>query len=204
MRSATIAVGVIILMTTLFGAIAATAQGTLIYLNGKERRFTRMELKDDYILYKPEGSTSDWMSRADRFNIFSILRDDGSEEILYQPDSTDQSDPTIAEVRDYIAGQKYAANRYRKPLNMIGGIASGLAGSVGGFYGIPVPLVYATIVGQINPKPPKGEAGQVFSESFNHGYQRKARNMKIKNSLIGGGIGFGVGIAALMIFYAND
>ncbi|OQA06424.1 MAG: hypothetical protein BWY67_01960 [Bacteroidetes bacterium ADurb.Bin397] len=93
---------------------------------------------------------------------------------------------------------------YKKPLNTVGGVASGVAGSIVGFYGLPVPLVYATIVGRFNPKLPKSERANVHSEAFLAGYEKKSRNIKIKQSMIGGGIGFAVGITALILILGND
>jgi len=191
------------LLTGLF-CDRAVAQGKLVFLNGKEKRFSTAEVKGEYIVYQPEGSSKTWPRKADKYNVFSILKDDGTEEIIYTPDTSDGGDPTIEEVRDYIKGEKHAVEVYRKPMNLIGGIAVGVAGSAAGFYGIPVPLVYTTVLGLFDPKLPRSERDLVNSEAYIAGYKRKAKNMKIKNSLIGGGIGFSVGLAAFIIILGND
>jgi hypothetical protein len=179
-------------------------QGKLVFLNGKVRHFEKAEVVGDFVVYQPEGQTKPSLRKADRYNVFSIVNDDGTEQIIYDPDTSEGGDPTIAEVRDYIRGEQHAAITYRKPMNLIGGIGSGLAGSTIGFFGIPVPFIYTTIVGSVNPKLPRAELSANHADAYVAGYQRKARNMKIKHSLIGGGIGFSVGIAALAIILADN
>lgn len=195
---------ILTLMMSMIFPVKSMAQGTMLFLNGKEKRFSSAEVKGEYIHYTPEGDDPDWKRLADRYNVFALQYDDGREEIIYVPDTTDGGDPTVEEVRDYIKGEKLAIAEYRKPMNFVGGVLTGAAGSLVNIYGLPVPLVYATVVGRFNPKVPPAPEGQVYSEHFQAGYQRKARNMKIKNSLIGGAIGFGVGLTALILFYSND
>lgn len=193
----------------IFGLLSALfvndsiAQGKLVFLNGKEKRFVTAEVKGEFIVYQPEGTKKPTSKRADLYNVFSIYKDDGSEQIVYNPDTAD-GDPSVLEVRDYILGEKFADSTYRKPMNFIGGVAVGLGSSAAGFYGIPIPLVYTTIIGQFNPKMPKTTSEIVPSEAYIAGYKRKARNMKIKSSLIGGVIGFGVGITTLVLVLGNE
>jgi hypothetical protein len=182
----------------------ACGQGKLVFLNGKEKRFVTAEVKGEYIVYQPEGAKEGVTKRADRFNVFSILKDNGTEEIVYSPDTIDDGDPTIAEVREYIKGENHADSVYKKPMNLISGIGVGLASSAAGFYGIPIPIAYSTVIGQFNPKLPKSEQINNYSEAFVAGYQKKARNKKIKSSLLGGVIGFSVGIASLILILGNE
>jgi hypothetical protein len=193
-----------ILIFSTFIACNSLAQGKLLYMNGKEKRFTTAEVRGDQIVYRPEGASGEVTRHAEIYNIFSIIRDNGTEEIIYTPDTITGDDPPAEEVRDYIMGEQHAMAVYKKPLNTVGGVASGVAGSIVGFYGLPVPLVYATIVGRFNPKLPKSERSNVHSEAFLAGYEKKSRNIKIKQSMIGGGIGFAVGITALILILGND
>lgn len=194
----------VVLCGLILGSELSAGQGTLVFLNGKERRFETAEVRGEYIVYRPEGKSGAWLKRADKYNVFAIVSDSTGEKVVYEPDTSEGGDPTIQEVRDYIKGEQHAAKVYRKPMNFVGGFLSGAAGSAAGFYGIPAPLVYTTIVGRINPKLPKDERNENYSEMFVLGYQKKARNMKIKNSLIGGVIGFGVGITTLVLILGND
>ncbi len=196
----------ILFILAAFNAVAlpVAGQGKLVFLNGKVRHFDKAEVVGDFIVYQPEGQGKASLRKADKFNVFSIVNDDGSEMVIYDPDTSEGGDPSVAEVRDYIKGEQHAGIMYKKPMNVIGGVAVGVAGSTVGFFGIPVPFVYTTIVGSVNPKLPKAERNMNFSEAYVAGYQRKARNTKIKHSLIGGGIGFTVGIAVFAIILSNN
>jgi hypothetical protein len=209
-----------------FAMLTGTAypQGKLVMLNGKEKRFTSAEVKGETIVYQREEGNKTISRKVDKYDVFSILRDNGSEEIIYSPDTVAGLDPTISEVRDYIKGERYAGTVYRKPMNLISGIAVGGAGSMIGFYGLIVPVVYPAILGRFTPKikepvthnyneitgkydlitSPETTPNVVITEAFSAGYGKKARNMKIKNSLIGGGLGFAVGITVLALVFNND
>lgn len=200
------------------------AQGKLVYLNGKERRFSSAELKGEFIVYKPEGEQN--IRKADKYNVFSIMKDDGTEQVIYEPDTAFKDDPTVAEVRDYIRGEKYAVKAYKKPLNLVVGMEVGFASGLllPAFYGLAVPVLFPMVYSQFTPKistpleyqydpktdnfeklPQGSQAGEkVVSEAFASGYQKKARNLKLKNSLIGGAIGFSVSVTALALILGGD
>ena len=201
------------------GCIGSVAgQGRIVMLNGNERRFSTVEVKGDVIVYQPEGSKK-MARRIDRFDVFSIVRDTLGEELIYKPDTVTGDDPPVEEVRDYIKGEKYAKIVYRKPLNFITGVVAGGAGSMIGYYGLIVPAVYPAVLGCFTPKlkepvthtydnitgrflpTDSSAAGEkiVITDGFTAGYGRKARNMKVKNSLFGGAVGFALGIAVLVL-----
>lgn len=179
------------------------SQGTILMLNGKEKRYMNYQMQDEYIVFQPEAKPDSWKKRVDRFNVFSITPDNGAEVVVYNPDTTEGLEPTVPEVRDFIAGEKMAMAEYRKPLNLISGVGVGLGSSMAAFYGIPGPVVYSAILGRVSPKLPADKRNEIHSESFVAGYQKKARTMKINQSLLGGGIGFTVGIATLLILAAD-
>jgi hypothetical protein len=195
---------IILFANLILTPLAGYAQGTIVFLNGKEKRFEAAEIKGEYLHYSVEGDTMDFKKVVDRYNVFSLKYDNGTEDVLYKPDTTYGEDPSVEEVRDYIKGEQYAMKRYRKPMNFISGVGVGLASSAAGFYGIPIPLAYSTVLGRFDPKVPANEDGSIQSESFKMGYQKKARNIKIKNSLLGGAVGFAVGITALVVIFSND
>ena len=199
------------------------SQGRIILLNGKEKQFRTAEVKGELIEYQPVDSTRN-LRKIDKYDVFSLLHDNGTEELIYNPDTVSGEDPTIDEARDYIKGERYAAMVYRKPLNFISGVAVGGAGSILGFYGLIVPVVYPAVLGRFTPKlktpiehnyntttgkfeslaSPDATPNIAVTESFSAGYGKKARNMKIKNSLIGGGIGFAVGFSVLILVLGED
>lgn len=182
---------------------ASFSQGTILMLNGKEKRYMNYEVQDEYVVFQPEAKPDSWKKRIDRFNVFSITPDNGTELVVYNPDTTEGLEPSIPEVREFISGEKLAMAEYRKPLNLITGVGVGLGSSLATFYGIPAPILYSAILGRVSPKLPEERRNEVHSDAFIMGYQKKARTMKINRSLLGGGIGFTVGIATLLILAAD-
>ena len=201
-------------------------QGKIILLNGKEKRFTTAEVKGEYLEYQPEGTELGTVKKLDRYDVFSLYYDQSGEELIYSPDTVSGEDPTVEEARDYINGEKYAMQVYFKQLNFMGGYVIGVGSSMvlGPFYGLAAPLVYPGIVGQFKPQidtsisyhydertgvfdikslPDIQPTYQIPSDAFRAGFVRKARSMKIKNGLLGGGIGFALGITAVIIFFDN-
>jgi len=155
------------------------------------------EVKGDFVIYRPEGPHKDGIKKMEKFDIFSFQFDDGTEQIIYEPD-TSYGDPTVEQAREYVKGEQFADSIYKKPMNLIGGIASGAAGSILVFYAPIVPAVYATTISLFTPHLPKNELEkEVRSEDFIAGYERKARNKKTKSALLGGVIGLGIGLSVL-------
>lgn len=175
-------------------------QGTMLYLNGKQKRFATAEIKGDFIVYKPEGDQTEGVKKLEKFDVFSLQFDNGNETVIYQPD-TAYGDPTVLQVRDYIKGEQLADSIYKKPLNFIGGVAFGAAGALWSFfYGPIIPIAYATGISFVTPKIPQEQLErEVRSEDFIAGYERKARNKKTKNALLGGAISFGLTTGVILL-----
>ncbi|HOZ81303.1 MAG TPA: hypothetical protein PLU85_01885 [Bacteroidia bacterium] len=210
----------------LFSATTLSAQDTLLLLNGKTKPVKLFNLNDpDWVRYvkfkesdkkKNEGSAR--VKRIDVYKVFSIKKADGTEQVLYKPDST-SDDPDIPWVRDFIAGQQYGImhkrerfnkhdNQWHRRLNFteVGGIAAGGAGSLLTFYGIPVPAIYAIAVGRHSPALPNDPAiapEMKNSEGFISGYQKQRRNQRIRQGFISGMIGFAVGIVTFTLIERN-
>jgi hypothetical protein len=191
---------IIIALAVVSMAGTAYGQGTMLYLNGKQKRFATAEVKGDFIVYKPEGNQTEGVKKLEKFDVFALQFDDGRETVIYEPD-TSYGDPTVLQVRDYIKGEQLADSIYKKPLNFIGGVAFGAGGALWSlFYGPIIPIVYATGISFATPKIPQSELErEVRSEDFIAGYERKARNKKTKNALLGGAIGFGVTAGVLLL-----
>jgi hypothetical protein len=186
----------------------AGAQGYIQLLNGKERRFTKAEIKGIFINYEPESKPGK-SKKLNRFDAFSLNYDDGREEVLYKPDTSYDDEPTIEEVSDYVQGEKFAIKYYsdhpRYPASQLYfGFYSGFFSSLLGFYGAAAIPVYAIGVDRFGPDQPTDNLDQWNdSPSFVSGYEKVMRNKKVKNSLIGGAIGFTVGITTLAVIF-ND
>lgn len=181
-----------------------SAQIKMLLLNGKMKEVKQYEIKGDWIFYKKLDDKKDKLRKMDKFDVFSAINADGSEEIIYDPDTTFDGDPSVERVRNYIKGEQYAMTNYKKPLNIVGGVlAGGASAYFAGYYGPIGVFAYSIVLSRFNPKVPYTDAIEptVFnSAEFTLGYQKYARNKKIKQSLIFGGISFTVGFAAFVIF----
>ena len=201
-------------------------QGKIIFLNGNEKRFSIAEIKNDILQYTPEsiGEKKPSPRKIDKYDVFSILNDNGTEEIIYKPDTTYNDDPSVEQIREYIKGEKYASLVYNKPANFVTGMQVGFMSGIllPAFYGLAAPIIYPAILGRFTPKletPLQYQYNSktfdfvalskdtivtqyVVTEYFEAGYGKKARNIKIKSSLIGGAIGFGISASA-MLFILN-
>ena len=69
-------------------------------------------------------------------------------------------------------------------------------------YGTPIPFLNAAIVQRFTPDVPRGlpdEPAEIENIDFQEGFKYKARKHKIEQSLIWGGIGFGIGFATFAL-----
>jgi hypothetical protein len=203
-----------LLVFLLCGVTQLTAQDTLLLLNGKSHPLKLYDMKDpDWVRYVTATGNGK-VKKTDIYKVFAIKKADGTEQIIYQPD-TAAGDPSISWVRDYIKGQQYGMLHKRQHFSKsdltwhskvnfteVGGVAIGGAGSLLSFYGIPVPAIYAVAIGRSNaklPPDPAIEPALKNSEGFLFGYQKQKRNQRIRQGFISGMIGFAVGIVAFTI-----
>jgi hypothetical protein len=195
----------ILKLTFFFFLIAAfcDAQIKILLLSGKTKDVKQYEIKGDWIFYKKADDPKEKLRKMDKFDVFSALNANGTEEIIYDPDTSMEGDPSVERVRNYIKGEQFAMANYNKPMNKVGGFLAGAASGIAGYYGPIGVFSYSIILSRFNPKVPQTtliEPDVLNSDEFKLGYQKYARNKKIQQSLIFGGIGFSVGFAAFAIF----
>lgn len=166
--------------------------------------------------FKEERAEARFRSRyarsRSRSNVFSILHEDGSEEIVYNADTLGlladgefEVEYGVEDMRLYIKGRQ---DGRKHSLHDIGigaavGLASGLAFTytLDMFYApIPPAICVAVIAGLNNFKPnPKLELTAVLLESdpYMDGYIKSAKGRKIFGFTMGaiGGLGIGIGAA---------
>jgi len=191
----------------LFSACAylSDAQDTLVLLNGKTIPVKNVELGGYTAAYRTAKPKSR-LKHIDYENMFSIKYADGTERIIYQPDSTEQGDYSIEQMRLYIRGEQDAKLYYKNNANKWAAFAFGGGISYFGFYGILGPAIYSTVVGSSSPDMSKQKVSDPALLQFPEyveGYQRKVRDKKIKNSIIAGLAGFAVGVATFSIITRN-
>ncbi|MEO5570737.1 MAG: hypothetical protein ABIT08_14350 [Bacteroidia bacterium] len=179
------------------------AQVKILLLSGKIKEVKQYEVKGDWIFYKKMDDPKDKMRKLDKYDVFSAINPDSTEEIIYDPDTTMEGDPSVDFVRRYIQGEQYGRAVYKKPWNAFEGQIVGAASGILNFYGPIVVFANSIIMGRFNPRtiPPSSTIEpEVFkSEEFRAGYNKYARNKKIKDTLIWGTIGFSASFAFLTI-----
>jgi hypothetical protein len=184
----------------------ANAQGTIQMISGKLIKVDYYSVGDLFVSYKKQGDKKGNTKAVDRYDVFSIIKTDSSEQIIYAP--ADSLDYTVEEARQYIKGEQAAHLYYKKPGNGISAAAVGLGSSLLSFYALPVPMIYAVALGRFNPKinqlPSNFDPQLAAAEPFKFGYQKAARNIKIQQSLKWGYISLGVGLTALIIYGVNQ
>lgn len=185
-------------------------QYKMLLLNGTEKNIVSYQVKPEWIKYtifKKNNPSKTVHRTVDRFRVFSITDSIGREDMIYMPDTSEGVDYTIEEMRIFIQGEQAAQLYYDKPANRYSAVVIGGASSLMTFYGIPVPVIYAAVLGKFTPQyqVPAGVAiPNSGSEIFREGYKRKARDMKLRETLEFGGIGFAVSFAALAVILSNS
>lgn len=183
------------------------AQDKIVKLNGRTIDIKNYSLKGDWLFYVKYDDVKEKQRKLERFDVFSVLMADGTEEIIYDPDTVNEGDPSIEQVRRYIKGEQYGMQMYHPHWTKPAGVAAGIGSGFIGFYGPPFVFGYALIAGAVPVKkiPPSDSIDPaVFnSDEFISGYRRYARNKKMRDGLIWGGVAFAVSFPTFYFIYHN-
>jgi len=188
----------------LFILTQAYCQQKIVLLNGKEIEIKSFVVRTEQITFKKIVNGKEKKRSVDRFRVFSIVNPDSTEQMIYEPDTF--YDMTIDQMRLFIQGEQAAMKYYRKPGNVIGGFLSGVVGSYFTFYGLPVPLLYGTVMGRISPKvrlPDDAIYPDQKTEEFREGYKRKGRDIKTRQTVFAGLVGFALSVTFLSLYEGN-
>lgn len=178
-----------------FFCFTVSAQQKILLLNGKTFEIKDVLVKNENITFKKFIRGKERSRSIDKLRVFSVNKADGSELIVYDPDTA--LDLSVSQMRIYMEGEQAASKYFNKPLNVVAGVTAGLVGSYFTFYGLPIPLLYGTISGRISPKVRLPEDAIYINqktEEFRDGYQRKAREIKTRQTLIAGLVGFAISV----------
>ena len=181
--------------------VYANAQQKIVLINGNEIPIKSYVVNADNIIYKKANDKKDKTKTVEKLDVFSIVKEDSTEEMIYQSDTLTF---TVEEARNYIRGEQAASIYYKKPSITGGAGIFGVAASLLSFYSLPIPMIYGVVIGRFNPPKmqiPKGyDAPYSSTEAYRYGYNKKARNIKIQQSLKWGYIGLGFGLAGLIVY----
>lgn len=187
-------------LIAIFFTNTASAQQKIKLLNGKTIYPTSYSIGEMFVNYKLEGDNSKKLRLVDKFDVFSVTDSENKEEVLYKP--VDSLDFSIADARLYMDGENAARNYFDKPGVRISSAGVGLASGILSFYSLPIPFFYGIAITQRNPKKlqlPEELKSMEDNEAFRFGYNREARNIKMKQSLKYGYISLGVSIATFFL-----
>ncbi|MCC7232256.1 MAG: hypothetical protein IT242_04885 [Bacteroidia bacterium] len=196
----------IYLLIILFSVLIHTgnAQDTLVLINGKTLIVKSVELKDYTIAYRTLNSQKSRLRTMDPERVYSIKYHDGTEKVIYVRDTLDPVDFTAEQMRWFITGEQDADRYFKNHLNTGIAFAFGFGSALGAFYGLLGPPLYSTVVGSFSPNMKKqkvSDPAYLQISEYKEGYERKARDRKIRNSLLGGLAGFAAGIVTFTLIY---
>lgn len=177
-----------------------SAQQKITLLNGKTIYPTSYSIGEMFVNYKLEGDNPKKLRLVDKYDVFSVTDAENKEEVLYKP--VDSLDFSINDARLYMDGENAARIYFNKPGVRISSAGVGLASGVLSFYSLPIPFFYGIAITQRNPKKlqlPDEFKNMENNEAFRFGYNREARNIKMKQSLKYGYISLGISLAALFL-----
>jgi len=193
---------IIILMT----GIIMSAQNTLWLTNGKKIEIGEFKIQNkDYISDKTPNNK---FKSIESYDVFSIVESNGNEIIIYKQDSSSLEAFNLIEMRAFLQGETDAMKDFKSPLITTGGFV--VAGASALF--IPPTLViltsgaYCAGVGLIKPNEKKFKIPLEYknNEHYLLGYKKEVKNKRIKNAIIGTGIGLIAGFTTLAIISKNN
>ena len=179
--------------------------GNLLLINGKIIPFKLIESNGYDLVYRTPDPKNK-LKKIDPERVFSIKYMDGSERVIFQRDTLDPLEFTVDEMRLFIKGEQDADRLYHNNLNKVGAFAAGVVSSYFGFYGVIGPPLYASFFGAFTPKVEKikgVDTELIKIPEYREGFEKKARDRKIRNMLISGFIGFAAGAITISVATNN-
>ena len=181
------------------------AQDTIVLLSGKTIIAIGIEVGMYSVTYHKTDAGK--QKRISPDEVFSIIHIDGTERIIYQRDSLEEGDDyTVEQMRMFIRGEQDAMKYYKNNSNKIAAFACGVGISYFGFYGIVGPAIYSTLIGSFSPDMEKQKVSDpslIHVDEYKDGYQRKARDKKIVQSIFYGLAGFAAGVVTYSVVTHN-
>lgn len=182
----------------------ASAQYSILLLNGRQKQISKYELRGPDLVYRKPDDKAGKAHKMDRYSVYSVTDSLGKEDLVYNPIDTTE-DLSAERMRIFIKGEQYASKNYKAPFGVKAeSFAVGFGAGLLTIYGTPIPFLNAAVLQRFTPPVTHGlpdEPAEINSIDFQEGFQYKARKRKIEQSLIWGGIGFGIGFASFAIIF---
>jgi len=177
----------------------ATAQDTLLFLNGTKMVLEQYNINDNLksIMYEKKPGK---IKQIELESLFSITDKKGYESIFYNTDSINGDAYSVSQMRSYIKGESMAIDQFHAPFCFITGLLVGVGSvyiSPNPFYSPLIPTAYTALVGLTSPsekkiilKNPQYANDPLFIE----GYKEVAKSKRVKSTLKGALIGMAAGV----------
>lgn len=153
----------------------------------------------------PKDSTKNIIVENDR--IFSITNANG-ESVMYVYDTIIGNEFTIDEMRYFILGEQDAEKGFKARGAFWGNMLLGAAGGVTGSFLCPIPpFAFTAMSGLPRVKVKSSSVSNIEyikHDTYIMGYERVARKKRKLGSLVGGGIGLGVGLGTFFILKSTN
>lgn len=178
-----------------------TAPDTVLLLNGSMVVSTVLDTPGGVTAIKnPKHPEKNDLIENDR--IFSITNASG-EHVLYVFDSLQGNEFTVDEMRYFIKGEQDADKGFKAHGSFYGNLAIGALSGVTGYFLCPIPpFLFVSLTGIPKVKIKKETVSNLDylkQDAYLMGYERVARKKRKMKSLLGGGIGLGVGLGTFFI-----
>jgi hypothetical protein len=183
------------------GSSAQTGKDTIVLLNGSVFYATVIDTTGGVTSIKSKKNP-DKNIIIENDRIFSII-DSTGEHLMYAYDTTLGNEFTIPEMRYFILGEQDAEKGFKANGAFFGNLALGAAAGVTGYFLCPIPpFAFTAFSGLPKVKIKHSTVSNLEylkQETYLMGYERVARKKRKIRSLIGGGIGLGVGLGTFFI-----
>jgi hypothetical protein len=181
-----------------FGVVA---QNYIWLNNGEKMKIGEFKITNtDIISYR---NLKGKVKSVQSIDVFSIIDSSGNEQVIYIPDTSYQDVFTVPEMRSFVQGRYDASQKFKSPLTTIGGIVVAGASSVviNPVYVFLISTGYSSVIGLTKPSDKKLNIPTQFAnnEHYKLGYQKEVKHKRIKNAIIGSGIGLIVGIGTYIV-----
>jgi len=191
------------LIGLLIFACSAYSQDTLFLISGRIIPVKSVELKEHSIVYS-KMTEKPKFKRMDPERVFSIKYADGHERVIFRQDTLDPLDFTEQQMRMFMKGEQDATIYYKNNINKGAAFVIGAGSAILGIWGLAGPPLYSTIVGSFSPNMMKQKVSDpalINVTEYCEGYERKVRDRKIRNALVGGLGGFIIGVVSYTLIY---
>jgi hypothetical protein len=177
------------------------AQNYIWLNNGKKMKIGEFKIENtDIISYRNLKGKAKFIQTYD---VFSVVDSSGIEKVIYTPDTSYQGAFTVPEMRSFVQGEYDANQKFKSPWTTIGGVVVAGASSVviNPVYVFLISTGYTSVIGLTKPSDKKLKIPTEFinNEHYKLGYKKEVKHKRIKNAIIGSGIGLIVGIGTYVV-----